>query len=75
MVDMDCFAKIFAQRMDQKVVGWFKLLDLVQVVQLETLLNPLTLVGKYQAKCIGLVFLFGVHWASSVKLEMNTIII
>ena len=64
MVPLDCFAKILAKRLDQKVrvqvTNRFKRLDLVQVVQVEPLLNPLTLVGKYQAKHIGIASLFGV---------------
>ena len=75
MINMDCFAKILAKRADQEVVGWFKLLDLLQVVQVEPLLNPLTLVGKYQAKYISLAFLFGDHWASSVKLKIKNVLL
>ena len=68
MVDRDCFAKILAKRLNQKVrvqvINRFKGLDLVQVVQVEpTLLNPLTLVGKFWSlkiefhpknRCLGL---------------------
>ena len=64
MVNLDYFAKILAKRLDQKVrvqvTNRFKRLDLDQVVQVEPLLNPLTLVGKYQAKHIGIASLFGV---------------
>ena len=71
MADLDCFAKILAKRLNQKVhvqvINRFKGLDLVQVVQVEpTLLNPLTLVGKYQAKHIGIASLF---W--SLKIEFH----
>ena len=48
--------------------------SVVQAVQVElTLKNSSTLLGKYQAKYIGLAFLFGVHPASSVNIKMENI--